>query len=220
MNQISIIRKQFVLVLLLIFLSRYGYSQERKDLGIQAGGSYYIGDYNIRTPLYQPSPGVGIIYRYNLSKYNAFRFTASYGGLRGNYSPLNQYLPGLTGSFSKQLIEMDGLFEINFMSFNTKHLNKDNFSPYVIMGLGVAYIGGEIIPHFPFGIGLKYCPASRLTVGCEWKLSKTFNDNIDNYQNISDGTKAFLHNNDWFSFVGLFVTFRLYNYKNTCPVYK
>jgi hypothetical protein len=214
------IKRTFLVIFIFLALNTLTKSQERKDLGIQVGGTYYIGDYNVKMPFYQPSPGFGIIYRYNLNKYNSLRLTASYGKLKGSYQPSKGYLPGLTGSFSKQVIEMNGLYEINFMSFNTKHLNKDNFSPYVILGLGVAYIGGEIIPNFPFGFGIKYCSASRITVGCEWKLSKTFNDNIDNYQNVNDGTKAILHNNDWFSFVGLFITFRLYNYKNTCPVYK
>jgi len=214
------IKNSFLAISLILLINSVSKSQERKDLGIQAGGTYYIGDYNLGTPLYQPSPAIGIIYRYNLSKYYSLRLSACYGGLKGSYSSFNHYLPGVTGSFSKQLIETDGLWEINFMSFNTNHLDKDNFTPYVILGLGAAYIGGDIIPHFPFGVGVKYCPASRLTIGCEWKLSKTFTDKIDNYQNVYDGSKPILHNNDWFSFVGLFITFRLYNYNNTCPVYK
>ena len=224
MNINSTFRKLFIFIsiFLSIILSINGlvFSQERKDIGIQAGGTYYIGDYNVSKPLFQPSPGIGLIYRYNTSKYFSLRASAYYGSLKGSHSISNQYLPGPTGSFSKQLIEADGVCEINFMSFNTKHLNKDNFTPYVVVGMGIAYIGGEIIPHLPFGAGIKYCPASRLTVGVEWKLSKTFNDNIDNYLGVYDGSKPILHNNDWFSFVGLFITFRLYNYGNTCPVYQ
>lgn len=214
------IRKLFFLLPLFLLFSSLCKSQERRDLGIQAGGSYYMGDYNQGTPLYQPSPSIGAIFRYNLNKYYSLRISANYGGLKGSYSSLNQYLPGSPGSFSKQLFESEGLCEINFMSFNTKHLKKDNFSPYVILGIGGAYVGGEIIPDFPFGVGVKYCPISRITVGWEWKLCKTFNDNIDGYQNVYDGSKAIVHNNDWFSFVGLFITFRLYNKNDTCPVYK
>ncbi len=214
------IRTYFLLVSVVLLHSVSIKSQERKDLGIQFGGSYYMGDYNQGTPLYQPSPSVGVIYRYNLNKYYSLRISASHGTLKGSYSSLNQYLPGVTGSFSKQLIETEGLCEINFMSFNTRHLKKDNFSPYVILGIGGAYIDGEILPHFPFGVGIKYCPISRITIGWEWRLSKTFNDNIDNYKNVYDGSQAIFHNNDWFSFVGLFITFRLYNNNKTCPVYQ
>jgi len=205
--------------LIIIFCSSV-VSQERKDVGIQAGCSYYMGDYNQGVPLYQPSPALGVVFRYNLNKYYSLRFSANYSGLKGSYSSLNQYLPGEPNSFSKQLFESEGLCEINFMSFNTRHLKKDNFSPYVILGLGGAYIGGEIIPQIPFGVGLKYCPISRITIGWEWRLCKTFNDRIDGYENVYDGSKAIFHNNDWFSFTGLFVTFRLYNRGSTCPVYQ
>lgn len=214
------VRKLILIILFSLLIKSIVISQEKRDLGVQAGGSYYTGDYNQGRPLYQPSPSVGVIYRYNLNKYYSLRLSASYGVLKGNYSSLNQYLPGVTGSFSKQFIETEGLCEINFMSFNTRHLDKDNFSPYVILGIGGAYIDGEVLPHLPFGVGIKYCPVSRMTIGWEWRLSKTFTDNIDDYKNVYDGSKAILHNNDWFSFVGLFITFRLYNNKKTCPVYE
>lgn len=213
--------KKLLLLSSILFLSNYiGKSQEKRDLGIQAGGSYYIGDYNLGTPFYQTTPAVGAIFKYNLNKYYSFRISANYGGLKGAYSSLNHYLPGITGSFTKQMIETEGMCEINFRSFNTKHLKNDNFSPYVTLGIGGAYVGGEIIPNFPFGVGVKYCPHSRITIGWEWRFYKTFNDNIDNYKNVYEGSKAVFHNNDWFSFVGLFITFRLYNKNNTCPVYQ
>lgn len=211
-------RKAYVAILF-IFIISYCVSQERKDIGILVGGSYYVGDYNQGTPLYQPSPSFGLMIRYNMNKYYTIRMSADYNILKGSHSISNYYLPGVTGSFSESLISVEGLFEMNFMSFNTKHLNKDNFAPYVFLGIGGAYVGGKVIPHIPFGVGVKYCPLSRITVGVEWRLSKTFTDNIDNYNNIYDGSKAIFHNNDWFSFVGLFITFRLHK-NNTCPVYE
>lgn len=214
------VRKLVLIVLFSLLINSIGISQENRDLGVQAGGSYYLGDYNQGIPLYKPSPSIGLIFRYNLNKYYALRLSANYSNLKGDYSSVTYYLPGITNSFSKQIVELEGLYEINFMSFTTRHFKKDNFSPYVILGVGGAYIGGDIIPHLPFGVGLKYCPISRVTVGWEWRVSKTFSDNIDDYKNVYDGSKAIFHNNDWFSFVGLFITFRLYNNKNTCPVYE
>lgn len=196
------------------------FSQEKKDIGFQLGASYYIGDYNQGKPLYQPLPAVGFIFRYNLSKFYAFRLSASYGGLRGNYNSFNQFLPIAPSSFTKQIIETELLSEVNFLSFSTLSSKGDTFAPYVIFGIGGAYSGGEIIPNIPFGVGFKYCPIPRITIGCEWRLHKTFTDKIDNYQNIFDGSKAIFHNNDWFSFVGLFITYRLYNSDITCPAYK
>lgn len=213
--------KRFISILFILSLySNITICQERKDLGIQAGGSYYMGDYNQGVPLYQASPSVGLVYRYNINKYYSFRLSAGYSGLKGNYTSQTQYLPGVTGSFSKQVFDLEGLCEINFMSFSTRHYKKDNFSPYVILGIGGAYISGTLIPKLPFGVGIKYCPVSRLTVGLEWRFNKTFDDNIDNYKNVFDGSKAVFHNNDWFSFMGLIVTYRLFNNKYTCPAYQ
>lgn len=211
--------RKLSLVISSLFILSIGFSQERIDVGAQAGGSYYMGDYNQGLPMYKPSPSFGLVVRHNLNKYYSLRISASYAGLKGDYASLKSYLPGITGSFSKQLIEAEGLCEVNFMSFNTKHLDKDNFTPYFLLGIGGAYISGEFIPHIPFGVGMKYCPISRVTIGWEWRLSKTFNDNIDNYNNVYDGSKAMFHNNDWFSFVGLFITYRLYK-NTTCPVYE
>ncbi|MHC1702666.1 MAG: DUF6089 family protein [Tenuifilaceae bacterium] len=215
------VRRFFLLVIILsLYFIEHIYSQEKKDLGIQVGASYYTGDYNQSKILYQPLPAIGIIFRYNLNNYYSLRASASYGGLSGNYSSFNHYLPGTTNSFTKQIIEAEILGEANFLTFNTRNAKKNIFSPYVVFGFGSAYIGGEVIPNIPFGVGLKYCPIPRLTVGFEWRLHKTFSDNIDNYQNVFDGSKAIFHNNDWFSFMGLFITFRLYNYDKICPVYK
>ena len=210
----------FFLLTYCIFCNIKTFSQERKDLGVQAGAAYYVGDFNQGRPLYHPYPSIGAIYRYNLNRFYSLRLSASYGGLKGIYSAGSSYLPNANSSFSKQLIEIKFLGEANFLSFSTVDSKRDKFAPYVTLGLGCAYLGGEIVPNIPFGVGVKYCPLPRLTVGFEWRLHKTFSDKIDNYQNIFDGTKAIFHNNDWFSFMGLFITFRLYNYGNTCPVYK
>lgn len=204
----------------IILLNSFCFSQERKDLGVQVGGSYYMGDYNYGKPLYQVSPSAGVVYRYNLNNFYSLRLSASYAMLRGSYSSFDYYLPGITGSFLKHTFESNFICEMNFMPFNTKHLKKNNFAPYVALGVGGAYLGDEIIPQLPFGIGIKYCPLPRVTIGWEWRLTKTFSDNIDDYANVYNGSKAIFHNNDWHSFIGIYITYRLHNNKYTCPVYE
>jgi len=213
------LRYQFFLVLFLITYLTAS-SQEKRDLGLQLGGSYYLGDYNIGKPLYQPSPAVGILFKYNLNNYYSLRFAATYGHLKGNYSPNDNYLPLGSGDFNKKLVEVEASTEINFLAFDTRQYKKQKFSPYFTIGVGMAYIEGQILPHIPFGIGLKISAGSRTAVGFEWRMHKTLSDKIDNYENLDDGTKAFLHNNDWFSFAGIFLTYRLFNYSYTCPAYR
>ena len=210
---------KITLVILVIFNGAV-ISQEKRDIGVQLGGSYYVGDYNLGKPFYQPSTALGVIFKYNINEFYTARLSAAYGGLKGTYSSSQLFLPGLTRTFNKKLLEFETMAEFNFLAFDTRQYKKQNFSPYFIMGLGFAYIGNQIIPHLPFGAGVKISAGSRTAIRFEWRMHKTLTDSLDDYENLDDGTNAFLHNNDWFSFVGLFLTYRLYNYGYTCPAYR
>lgn len=203
-----------------MFLSILVYAQERKDVGIIAGTSYYMGDYNPSAQFYQPSPLLGVMARHNFNPFYSLRAMIAYGWVKGSHNPSDFFLPGETPSFSKQLItvELDG--EINFISFDSRRSFHRDISPYLILGLGVAYDGGALFPHIPIGLGVKYSPIGRLTLGAEWRLHKTFYDRIDGYSNISNKRKSFIHNNDWFGIAGIFVTYRLYSQSTLCPAYR
>ncbi|HPE17887.1 MAG TPA: DUF6089 family protein [Tenuifilaceae bacterium] len=209
----------FLLALCLSY-TLFGFSQERKDIGLLAGTSYYLGDYNPGTQFYQPSPLFSILGKYNFNDFYTLRLSASYGWLKGSPKSDAVYNPISTEPFSKQLLalELDG--EINFMSFDSRQHEKQNFSPYLLLGIGVAYEGSSLFPHIPIGFGVKYSPRGRFTFGAEWRLHKTFNDNIDGHVNITDIRKSFIHNNDWFGIAGLFVTYRLENSSELCPTYR
>lgn len=79
---------------------------------------------------------------------------------------------------------------------------------------------GQFKPVVPMSLGFKYRPSYRWTIGAEWILTKTFSDNMDGYTNLSDRKKTIIHNNDWYSVAGLFITFRLLNNRIVCPVYQ
>lgn len=196
------------------------FSQERRDLGLQFGSTYYIGDYNINSQFYKPTPALGVLFKYNLNNFYSLRISAVYGGLKGEYNQNGHYLPGNTGSFQKRIIELNAMGEINFLAFDTREHKKEKVSPYFIAGLGAAYLNDGFIIHFPFGFGMKFSASNRIAVGFEWRFHKTISDKIDNYQNVNEGKRTFLHNNDWFSFGGVFLTYRLYNYSNSCPAYQ
>ena len=196
------------------------YAQDKRDVGIQLGGTYYYGDFNENAPFYKPSFGLGVIFRYNLNNYYSLRASALYGNISGSYTG-NAYLPSVTKSgFSKTFLNAEFMAEFNFVSFNPITDRKGKLSPFVNLGIGVSQIGGTIIPNIPFGLGLKYTSGQRHTLALEWQFHKTFSDNIDNYSAPNDGKSVFIHNNDWTSFIGLIYTYRLYNNGETCPAYK
>ncbi len=207
------------LFLLSLMLSFSLFSQERKDVGFTLGSSYYTGDFNPGTPLYSPSPAFGLLFRYNLSEMYSLRASLVYGGLKGA-APSDSYIPSVKRSFSTSVIGAEALFEMNFLKFNTTDHFKNNFAPYVLLGVGGAIVNGKVIPQVPFGVGVKYALGGRIAIGAEWKMHKTFSDSIDGYVNPSATSNSIVHNNDWFSFVGLFVTYRLFNGDFVCPAYR
>jgi hypothetical protein len=69
--------------------------------------------------------------------------------------------------------------------------------------------------NIPIGIGFKYSPWQRWTIGAEWQFKKTFNDDIDRFNNvkaseINDNKPGSLFlNTDWRSFLGVSISYRL-----------
>jgi hypothetical protein len=210
--------RSITLAIVILHLNSIALAQERRELGVQFGGSYYYGDFNESMHFYQPSPAFGAMFRYNLDKYYALRLSGIYSNLKAT-NP-SYYLPHNPSASSSSFFEIEGVAEFNFLMFNSRDVYKENIAPFVTLGLGAIFIDGMVSAHIPIGLGLKYTPRNRFTVGLEWRVHKTFSDNFDGYPSISDGTPVFLHNKDWFSFVGLFVTYRLHNNADVCPAYK
>lgn len=214
--------KFFLLGLVTIFSSLFTFSQERNDIGLLAGTSYYMGDFNLGTQFYQPSPALGVLFRHNLNKFYSLKLSGTHGYVNGSHNPSNHYLPLMPNSnfnsFSKQLIDINGAVEIGFRSFGTRSADAHSISPYVTVGIGVAFIDRDILVNIPFGIGLKYTPFNRWTFGAEWRLHKTFTDDIDHYSTHT--TQRFrIHNFDWVGIGGLFVSYRLVRKGAICPAY-
>jgi len=211
---------RFYLLLFFVFLVTLVESQERKDIGVMVGTSYYIGDYNLGEQFYQPSLFLGGMLKHNFNSFYSVRAVLGYGWLKGSHSDNDFFLPPDQLPFSRQLVfgELDA--EINFLPFDSRKHNRENISPYILLGFGIVYNGPVVTQHIPLGIGIKYSPEGRLTLGAEWCLRKTFSDKLDGYTNISDGRRSFVHNNDWFGIAGLFVTYRLSNKEALCPAYR
>ncbi|MGE0077054.1 MAG: DUF6089 family protein [Bacteroidales bacterium] len=219
MSPLKIINKSTILLFALIHLAHASFSQDKRDIGIQLGGTYYYGDFNETKPLSNPSVGFGVIFRYSFNNHYSLRLSALYSSISGSYTN-NRYLPATNNnSFSKSFLNGEVMGEFNFIAFNPIN-NKGKLTPYVNLGLGISQIGGSIVPSIPFGIGLKFASGRRHTIALEWQFHKTFTDEIDDYSAPNDGNSVIMHNNDWVSFIGFIYTYRLFNNNNTCPVYK
>lgn len=220
-------RVPWVILFFSFFISSHG--QRNSDYGIFGGVSSYIGDINPGRLLYAPGPAAGVLYRYNFHPRHALRGSLLYGMMRGadrDFS--NSFQAARDSSFSASAGELAVQFEFNFLPFSTqgRHLN---FSPYFSAGAAVAYINtttaanthiSSIQPVIPLSFGFKVNIWKNMGLEAEYGFRKTFYDNLDGVKNmVSPEDQSLIHNNDWYSFTGIVLTWKIYSRLAGCPAY-
>jgi hypothetical protein len=154
--------------------------------------------------------------------------------------------------FNRNFIDLNTGIEFGFRPLEpVEHRINERFAPYLFIGVGItilysdpnantsdarsAYnmypsiygnkdINSGTIQAFniPIGIGFKYSPWKRWTIGAEWQLKKTFSDDIDRFSNIkpselnNNQKGSIFLNTDWMSFLGVSISYRL-AVKTKCP---
>ena len=218
-------RKLFILVLLCP--SFWISAQRNANLGVIGGISYYMGDINPGRHFYNPSYAIGAIYRINLNPRYAIRGNAYYTTLSGSdldFPELlhpDRYFEPVT--FSTSLLDLNIQGEFNFLPF-TPNVGRFNYTPYVACGLGFSMAlssdaGTNHHLTLPFGIGAKFNISKKISTGAEWSFRKTFTDLIDGQKNPTD-IQSLIHNNDWYSYLGIFITYKFLNFSSECPAYE
>jgi hypothetical protein len=202
-------------------------AQRNANFGLIGGVSYYMGDVNPSRHFYNPSYALGVIYRININPRYAVRGNVYYTTLSGSdldfpllLHPDRPYEPV---TFSTTLLDMNLQGEFNFLPF-TPNIGKFNYTPYVSTGLGFTMAlstdaGATHHLTFPLGIGAKLNISKKISTGIEWSFRKAFTDNIDGQENPT-GVQSLIHNNDWYSYLGVFITYKFFNYATDCPAYQ
>ncbi len=214
----------FATCCILLFIQQLA-AQNKIELGVFGGVSYYLGNINPTTQFYDPSLAYGFTFRYVLDPREAFRFQVNNAQLSASDRDFNNdYQQYRDISFTTHLIDIDALYEFNYLPFRYKERHHA-FTPFLFVGLGYEVIVQSTynIPnHFtvPFGMGMKYLLTKKIVIGLEWSFRKTFQDQIDGI-GIPGGNiyKSILNNNDWYSFAGFFISFRLFDNSN-CAAYQ
>ena len=216
--------KKVSLIFCLIFTFLSVLAQKKIDIGVFSGGSYYLGDINPSQQFYSPSLSLGGFIRFNLNKRHSIRGNIFYGGIKGSDLDFNNNYQNLRGSsFKSSIVDLSFLFEFNFLPYKTAE-EKKNYSTYLVSGLGYAFLVGSAssfpVLTLPFGVGFKLNLNKKLSTGIEWSFRKTFNDKIDGLENLSNTVyRSFIHNNDWFSFAGIFICYKIFRISEDCPAY-
>ncbi len=230
-------------LLILLFTVQNSSAQERIEGGLFLGASYYNGDLNPDRHFYKSMPAIGGLVRVVLNERLAFKGTMTLVEIQGEYpQPKIQYPTTSVRnsgfySFQRTLADFSTQLEINFFDYDQPFRRKETrFTPFISTGLAYTLYnryetvgsGGSENPHFilslPFGVGVKWKPIDWLHVGLEWSFRKTFVDDLDylgpgsidpadpyGFEQPSDW-----HNNDWYSYAGLFFTIDLFHKRVPC----
>ena len=199
-------------------------AQKNADIGIFLGGSYYLGDINPSLQFYSTKPAFGGIFRYNINCRYSVRGSIIIGILSGNDQDFNsQYQKIRNHKFTTTVSDYTAEFEFNYLPYITAN-EKYVYSTYVSAGFTflIASKTSNIYQvAIPFGVGFKFNLTNRLSAGLQWSFRRTFYDGLDQlYVNFDRNGKQqnYIHNSDWYSFAGVFITYKLYH-GELCPAY-
>ena len=209
----------FSIVFVLIVIHPHSEAQRFTDYGLIGGVSYYNGEINPTKQFYSPSPSLGGFFRVNINKRYAVRLSGIYANLRGsdNDFPNRSLTDRPPVTFTNTLMDFSSQLEFNFVPYITGEEKFIN-SVYIAGGIGYSlFLGSSNSLTIPFGIGFKINLTKRLSAGAEWAFRKTFIDDIDEVTNLLSNTP--FNNNDWYSFFGLFISYKFVKFAADCPVY-
>lgn len=191
--------------------------QRRADIGIMVGVPWYMGDISPSAP--QPTvlpPAFGPMYRYNFNQRNSLRAH----GLFYKMGYAGEVFDGQAAEFEASFVDLGLDFEFNWWPYKTAW-RKSKYSPYISAGLGysINYSGNSVSHlYLPFGGGVKVNLGKKLSGGVEVSVRKTITDKIDGVENIGlEGVNHPFGNNDWKMITGIFLTYKIFEYRDPCP---
>lgn len=107
---------------------------QRSEIGVFAGGAFYLGDLNPSGLFSQTQPAFGAVYRFNLTTRWALRANALWGTVKADDAISGTRERNL--HFRSRISEFSIQAEINFLTYFTGSQNH-RFSPYLFGGVGV-----------------------------------------------------------------------------------
>lgn len=197
----------------------------KAEIGITAGGAYYLGDANNQL-FKNMQPAFGGFFRYKFNPRMAIKVELLTTSIKGDFMA-----DSISYKLNKSINTADIVGEFNFFDFEKNKNNRLSklFSPYIFAGIGgmTGMYSGQKIPilGIPFGIGMKIKLADRWNLHAQWSnkllLTDNLEENIDptistslNNAGNLNGTNIF--NNDLFSTVTIGISFDFWKQKCDC----
>ena len=181
----------------------------RSELGIIAGGMYYIGDLNAYQHFQLTQPAGGIFYKFNINGRLAFRIKGAYGSIQADDKlSAETTVKNRNLNFSSTIRELGLGMEFNYFPFQ---IGNKNYRGTGYMFAEIAFFQMEPTTTFegqayqlrtlgtegqntslntlnyysqnqlaiPIGIGFKYPIARRMCIGVEYGIRYLFTDYLD-----------------------------------------
>lgn len=215
---------RIIMLNIVLLLSATLLSQQRGDWGISAGAAGYLGEINPERMFSSPNVFVTLFYRYNIHPRHSLRASFSGASLgASDASSGNEFQMARGESFAGYIGEMAGMFEFNFFPYATT-ARRWTYTPFLAGGLGISFISTEVFtytPVIPVSVGIKLTPHKNFGLEAECGFRKTFYDNFDGLVDpVGPDSGAWTHNNDWYTFAGITVTWKMFNRFAGCPAYE
>jgi len=215
---------KIILGLVFVLFSYCSSAQVNAELGIWSGVGNYLGDINPNNQFYPAKLTMGGLFRYNFNARYSLRVNMLATKLEANDLDFDNYFQQKRRArFATGIVDFSVLCEFNFQPF---WVPKRSFTkvvtPYLLGGIGYVYSGSTTSSvAIPMGLGLKSNLGGRWTGALEWTFRKTFTDNLDNLDApVGGDTQNSLHNNDWLSFIGVIISYRLFPENKDCQAYE
>ncbi len=210
----------------------------RGELGLGAGGCFYLGDAN-GTPYRNLGPMFTLVGRRVFNPRMALKANLGMGHISGDTS--GRYFPsdalsetsegGQPGSatFKRNVFDLSVQFELNLLGYGLYggYQGHHRLVPYLALGVGATFAPKPVDAVFafniPMGLGVKFKLKERWNLGLEWSIRFTTTDALDvsNAQGVclddpygikSGGFK----NKDCYSWTTFYVTYDLFPKCKTC----
>lgn len=109
---------------------------QRSEIGVLAGGAFYLGDINPKGLFSQTRWAGGLYYRYNIDTRWAFRLGLTYGRIQADDKHFDN---PRDLNFRNDLFDVGATMEVNFLNFFIGSERQYRFTPYLTAGVAVCF---------------------------------------------------------------------------------
>lgn len=201
----------FIVIALLLNTSAFA---QRFEVGMNAGGSSYLGDLNQYNPVKISGMNAGAFVKLNFDPHWGLGFHYNYGKIKANDADSKyEHLRERNLNFSTSLNEASLLLDFNLLDMYANN-GRQKFSPYIFLGGGLVifepktfYQGEEYKMRLyntegqsenykkyaitiPYGVGIRYKLKEQWTVFSQIGYRTAFTDYLDDVSGVYPNANA------------------------------